>query len=267
MRRLFIGIFVVATLTAFFLGLASNVSIRTSALDANPTSLPQGFESAPLQVSNDSAPFAAAIQSARKVVIRLPAVDKEGNGALADFTVEAVPGKGRVFIGFDSSPLVNSDTQSSLRVALDVAKRLSKTDANRFDVFYSFSTQSDVVGGKSAGAAATVATLAAFSGNALRPDVLLTGTVEPDGTIGPVGKILEKAKAVRAAGYRTFLVPQGESVQNVVVEECKQQQTDNGFMRQCASTSRSQDIASLVPGLSIVEVKDVLDAYRMIKSG
>ena len=265
MRRMFIGVLLVATMTAFFLGLSSNLSIQ-SAASQNPLPTLQAFET----VSPTPGPTAFATANAvsgYKVLIRLPAVDKEGNGALADLTVETKPGSGRVYIGFDASPLVNSDTQSSLRIALDVAKRQALQDASGYDVFYTFSTQSDVVGGKSAGAAATVATIAALTGTRLRNDVLLPGTVEPDGSIGPVGKILEKAKAVRAAGYRTFLVPVGESVQTIVVEECTQKQTQNAIARECSSTTQSVSIASKVPGLQIVEVKDTLEAYRLIKAG
>ncbi len=267
MRRMFIGVLLVATMTAFFLGFSSNLSIQ-SAGPQDPLPPIQAFETASPTLGPTVFPTGIAVlPSGHKVLIRLPAVDKEGNGALADLTVESVPGSGRVFIGFDASPLVNSDTQSSLRIALDVAKRLAQRDGASFDVFYTFSTQSDVVGGKSAGAAAAVATIAVLSGSSLRNDVLLTGTVEPDGTVGPVGKILEKAKAVRAAGYRTFLVPVGESVQTVVVEECRQKQTANSVARECSSTTQSVDIASKVPGLSIVEVKDILEAYRLIKAG
>ncbi len=265
MRRMFIGVLLVVAMRAFFLGLSSNLSIR-SAAEQNPLPTLQAFQTASPSAGPTVFPT-AAVPAGRKALIRLPAVDKEGQGALADLTVEALPGHGRVFIGFDASPLVNADTQSSLRIALDVAKRLGQNSASGWDVFYTFSTQSDVVGGKSAGAAATVATIAVLSDATLRNDVLLTGTVEPDGSIGPVGKILEKAKAVRAAGYRTFLVPVGESVQTIVVEECKQKQTANAVARECSSTTQSVDIAQQVPGLSIVEVKDVLEAYRLIKAG
>lgn len=48
------------------------------------------------------------------------------------------------------------------------------------------------IDGPSAGGALTVATLAAFRGDDLNPDVVMTGTINPDGTIGPVGGIPQK---------------------------------------------------------------------------
>lgn len=48
------------------------------------------------------------------------------------------------------------------------------------------------IDGPSAGGALTVATLAAFRGDDLDPNVVMTGTINPDGTIGPVGGIPQK---------------------------------------------------------------------------
>jgi uncharacterized protein len=41
--------------------------------------------------------------------------------------------------------------------------------------------------------------------------VAITGTINPDGTIGQVAGILEKAKAAADAGYTLLLVPKGQS--------------------------------------------------------
>ncbi|MEZ5171561.1 MAG: S16 family serine protease [Acidimicrobiia bacterium] len=48
------------------------------------------------------------------------------------------------------------------------------------------------IDGPSAGGALTVATLSAFRGDELDPNVVMTGTINPDGTIGPVGGIPQK---------------------------------------------------------------------------
>ncbi len=261
MRNIYVGILFVAFAAALFLGYASNVAIRTTPVQ--PEFEPQSFDSS-FPVAADST--VAGVAPGAKVTLKLPAVDKEGKGALAEFTVEAKEGSGRLFIGFDTSPIVNADTQSSLRIAFDVARRYSGT-AHNYDVFYTFSTQSDAVGGKSAGAAATVATMAALQGSRLRRDTLITGTIEADGGIGPVGRILEKAKAAKAYGFKTFLVPPGEGTQNVVSEECREKRLPNSFVKECSSTVDKVDVASQVPGLKITEVKDVVEAYRMMVVG
>lgn len=56
--------------------------------------------------------------------------------------------------------------------------------------------------GNSFSAAIVVATAAVLQGHRLLRNVVLTGTVNPDGTIGPVGDLPIKAAAATAAGYR-----------------------------------------------------------------
>lgn len=64
--------------------------------------------------------------------------------------------------------------------------------------------------GPSAGAAMAVGFIALFKGEAVRRGVALTGTIESDGRIGPVGAIPDKIRAATREGYRTILIPQGQ---------------------------------------------------------
>ena len=64
--------------------------------------------------------------------------------------------------------------------------------------------------GPSAGAAMAVGFIAMFKGEHIQRGVALTGTVEPDGQIGPVGSIPDKIRAAAREGYRTVLVPRGQ---------------------------------------------------------
>jgi uncharacterized protein len=66
------------------------------------------------------------------------------------------------------------------------------------------------IDGPSAGALMTIATVAAFMGDELKSDVTMTGTINPDYTIGPVGGIPQKLEGAAAAGKKTVLVPLGE---------------------------------------------------------
>ncbi len=256
MRNVFVGLLAISVLMAFFLGYASNVTLRAD-VEPAATPLPSAFSDA----------LTPTVQPAYRVHIQLPAVAKSGEGALATFTVETAPGNGRVFIGVSDGPLVNADTQGSLRIALDVAKHAIAGEDPDLDVFYTFSTESDAVGGKSAGAAVSVATMAALQHATLRADTLITGTVEADGRIGPVGKILEKALAVKKAGYTTFLVPAGESKASVSVQECQDKRRGSVVTSVCTSTVKQVDIQSQVPGLQVLEVSDVREAYRLMKAG
>jgi len=64
--------------------------------------------------------------------------------------------------------------------------------------------------GPSAGAAMAVGFLAVFRGDRIIRGVAMTGTIEPDGRIGPVGGIPDKVRAAKREGYRLVLVPAGQ---------------------------------------------------------
>jgi hypothetical protein len=64
--------------------------------------------------------------------------------------------------------------------------------------------------GPSAGAAMTVGFLAVLRGDRVLRGVALTGTLQPEGRIGPVGAIPDKVRAAAREGYRTILIPQGQ---------------------------------------------------------
>jgi hypothetical protein len=64
--------------------------------------------------------------------------------------------------------------------------------------------------GPSAGAAMAVGFLAVFRGDRIIRGVAVTGTIEADGRIGPVGGIPDKVRAAKREGYRLVLVPAGQ---------------------------------------------------------
>lgn len=63
------------------------------------------------------------------------------------------------------------------------------------------------IDGPSAGGLITLAALAGLSGVELVPGVSMTGTIYPNGAIGPVGGIPEKLRGAAAAGLTTVVVP------------------------------------------------------------
>jgi len=69
----------------------------------------------------------------------------------------------------------------------------------------------DAVDGPSAGALTTVAIMAAVRKEPFLPNAVMTGTVNPDLTIGPVGGIPEKVLAAAKAGKRRIGIPVGQN--------------------------------------------------------
>jgi len=64
--------------------------------------------------------------------------------------------------------------------------------------------------GPSAGAVMAVGFLAVLRGDPIVRGIALTGTLESDGRVGPVGGIPDKVRAAAREHYRIVLVPQGQ---------------------------------------------------------
>lgn len=143
-------------------------------------------------------------------VVGVHEVDGGYEGSLASLFVEVHNGSGRVFL--DTLPLTQVDLQASARLARDVACNVLFLDCSQYDFFYIVRSETPMIGGHSAGGAMAVATLSALTNKSILSDVVTTGTINPDGTIGPVSAVLEKAEAVSSAGYSRFLVPVSQSV-------------------------------------------------------
>lgn len=71
------------------------------------------------------------------------------------------------------------------------------------------------IDGPSAGAILTVGVLAALKQQPLNSQTTMTGTISPDGSIGPVGLVGSKLRAASQAGYKTVILP---ALQNTVTD-------------------------------------------------
>ncbi len=129
-------------------------------------------------------------------------------GILLFARVIATNGTGHVFV--DTSPYTQVDLQGSARLAAMVASDVLGIDQRTYDFYYIIDISSPIIGGPSAGGALTVATIAAINNWTLKPDVVMTGMINPDESIGPVGGIPYKLKAASAQNYTLFLVPEGQ---------------------------------------------------------
>ncbi|HUR68971.1 MAG TPA: S16 family serine protease, partial [Candidatus Thermoplasmatota archaeon] len=157
---------------------------------------------------------AETLELGEPVVMRAAAVAETSSGfvgSTATITItSAANGSGRVFL--DTFPLTAVDMQGSARLAARTAAQLSGVDVHARDFFFVVRSGSEQIGGPSAGATMTVGAIAALNGWKVRDDVLMTGTIDPDGTVGPVGGIAEKAAAAAQTGVVRFLFPAGQEV-------------------------------------------------------
>jgi len=143
--------------------------------------------------------------------IKLLAVT-EGNdtmeGSIADLFLDIQPGTGRVFL--ETFPLSKLDTQMSTRFAKEIACDFIDFDCSKYDFFYTIKATSAIVGGPSAGAAASLLTLAVLKDIKIPSYLSITGTINSGGMIGPVGGVKEKIEAASKSGIRYVLIPLSE---------------------------------------------------------
>lgn len=129
-------------------------------------------------------------------------------GVPARLTLIVTNGTGQVFLG--STPLTETDTQAQAELSTLVACQLINIDCNNYNFYYYITSSSAEVGGPSAGAAFSIAAMSVLTGKPLRPDVAMTGTANPDGSIGIVGDVAQKSMAAANQGIKIFLYPANE---------------------------------------------------------
>lgn len=199
-----------------------------------------------------------AVNGESSATMRLPAVDINDSGVSASLTVKARPGTGMIFVSLNNV-LSKYDTQQSVRMAAQVASKYAGADLSKVDLFYDLFANATMLEGPSAGAALSVATIAALGGKKIRDDVMITGTLNHDGTIGPAGRVIQKAKAAKKAGASLFLVPIGEKDQ-VDYDEGEHCET-YGTMEYCEFELKPKKIdVGKEAGLEVIEVRDVGEA-------
>ncbi|RLF20809.1 MAG: hypothetical protein DRZ82_00820 [Thermoprotei archaeon] len=186
-----------------------------------------------------------------RVVVYAPAVTRTTAGYEGVMTkieiIVSKPGYGDVYIS--TNTFIEIDMQASARTAAFVACTL--TGKNFYDYNFYVKVLSDVpiVGGPSAGALITIGMVAALLNASLNPNATMTGMINPDGTIGPVGGIFEKARAAYKAGFKVFLIPYGQDMVPYV---------ERGRLRYLNIT----EYAARKWKLKVIEVSDIYDALR-----
>ncbi len=206
----------------------------------------------------------------RNVTVYAPAVastDEGYVGVMSTITVTIQSnGSGKVFV--DTLPLTQVDMQGSARLAVKVASALVKNDANCsinpsfFDYFFVVRTDAPVIGGPSAGGIMTVATVALLENWPLDEHTVMTGMINPDGSIGPIGGIPYKVDAAYEVGAKRFLIPKG---QGTYLETIQETTTNNGWTQtQIKTVTRNIEdyVASKGYDIEVVEVEDVNQAVN-----
>jgi hypothetical protein len=134
------------------------------------------------------------------------------------------------------------------QASLWIAARAASQAAGRQLVDFRFLAGSEgFIDGPSAGALFTAGFMAAITGAKVRPDVSMTGAVNPDGTVGLVGGLEQKFLAALRKGKKVLGYPEGN----------KLQEGKNGRVV-------NLEILAEENGAKAVPIRDIYEAYTLL---
>lgn len=163
---------------------------------------------------------ADAASSHRLVTVPALAVSstEEGVGAVHYVVIEVDQNAGLngPAVLFDESSfrggsVVGQDWKDAARLAVIAAANALGRDPRGWTVVIKNHAPNTVIDGESAGSAVAVGVMAAWRGDAVRPDVALTGAITGDGRILEVGDLLKKVTGAANAHFKTVLVPRSQA--------------------------------------------------------
>jgi len=205
----------------------------------------------------------------RNVTVYAPAVASTDAGYIGVISTITVTiqnnGSGRVFV--DTLPLTEVDMQGSARLAVKVASAYVRNDENctvdpsTYDYFFVVRTSSPVIGGPSAGGIMTVATISLLENWEMNNETIMTGMINPDGSIGPIGGIPQKIDAANSVGTVHFLIPKGQGTYT----EMKTRTVERGGWITTETYPVTINIADYAMdnyGITVTEVADVNEAIE-----
>jgi len=187
-------------------------------------------------------------------------------GSMMNITAEVVPGRGRVLVR--TVPLMGIVFQDAANTAVAVARDRTGANLSASDFIFSIEAPGEVpaVDGPSAGALMCLLAIADLRGLRLDPGVTLTGTIDEDGGIGPIGGVLEKARAAKEAGKRLLLLPEG----NRVLVRYTERERQVGAFTFIERVPEEIDTASFLQqevGIPVQYVASIDDVVRLVSAG
>ena len=202
---------------------------HASAGPATGTSPVAPQASVPAQSVKAAQTFLTAIHQVPVLMVSQLSAQQESQGfylanrgevALVDLAVSYASSGTGPEVSTDSHFGGNMDI--SLRAAVAAAAKAVGYDPRFLRVRLSVKTsllQSGLyIDGPSAGAVLAVGVASALLGDQIRPDVCMSGTINEDLDVGPVGGLEEKIKGCRQLRYREMVVPFAQTSMDLVLK-------------------------------------------------
>ncbi len=148
----------------------------------------------------------ASNESIGTAYIYAPAVLISVNrGTLTTISLNVTAGNGKIAITGPSS--VGTSTIQSAQTAVAYATSFLGINESKYNFIFTINDSNVSVSGPSAGLALTVLTISALSHKPLLHDFTLTGTIEPNGSVGLIGGVYDKASIAAEKGMKFIMVP------------------------------------------------------------
>jgi len=130
--------------------------------------------------------------------VLVPAVISPTESKLVSISLRFEPGEGKIY--FLSSTLIGLLAQQSTKQALEVAFLSEKQNIKECNIYVDFldTENARLVDGPSASLAIATAAKAALKNKTIPTNVIITGQIYPDGSVGPVGGIVDKVKVAES---------------------------------------------------------------------
>jgi uncharacterized protein len=182
----------------------------TEAAASDPTATPEPVEDPTNTPEPTPEPQAAGPISVDALWFGMDATNVYGGTSRVRVSVRPnESGDGEIRVGFFESEVAGSGPQwrAAGWMAVITASLLLGKDPSKYEFSFDVAGRID---GPSAGALMTAAVLAGYLGHEVNQEVTMTGTINPDGTVGPVGGIPHKIAGAAEAGKTLVLVPSGQ---------------------------------------------------------
>ncbi len=244
--------------------LSKIVSEKSNTLQKNQTSV---------ITTNVLNPNATSLESISAVAVR-PILESDGffetttyAGTVLKITAEIRDGSGLVLV--NTAVPTGVDFQTSARTAVTIAQKITNIDLAKKDVIFSIASENDqelqAVDGGSAGGAMTVLLISDVLGKSINNNILMTGTIESDGSIGKIGGVAEKADAAGKYGAKIFLVPKGQGITQV--QSCDEKREGTFIYRSCTLQEKPlSPITENQYGMKVIEVGTIQEALDYFNS-
>jgi uncharacterized protein len=216
-------------------------------------------------VSGENAKAPVKVEGERVVEMGIPAIDMEGNGVIAKLITTIRPGTGQVLVNINDV-FAQFDTQLSGRSAARAVSNVTLADLSSVDIIYDIKVNASIVEGPSAGASMAASIFLALNNIKSADDVMMTGTISDDGSIGQVGSVKEKAGIAKKEGARLLLVPENQSMEETStrIKTCKQ--VDAVEVCNIKYQYGNMNIGSSL-NLTVVEVRTLEDVIKIYTKG